>query len=76
MKLGEIGLVVSDEKLFNNMMNFYMYTGQAQGKITLAENNFNCNLKLLLLQLYFESFKQFSYFCHCVFVHVSQWSFV
>ena len=33
----EIGQVVSEEKLFNNIMILYMYTLKGQGKITLAE---------------------------------------
>ena len=38
------------EELFNNIMILYMYTAQGQGKITLAERNFDSNLKLLQLQ--------------------------
>ena len=33
----ETGQVVSEEKLFNNILILYMYTAQRQGKITLAE---------------------------------------
>ena len=33
----EIGQVVSEEKLFNNIMILYMYIAKGQGKITLAE---------------------------------------
>ena len=33
----KIGQVVSEEKLFNNIMILYMYTAQGQGKKTLAE---------------------------------------
>ena len=50
--LVEIDQVVSEEKTFNNIMILYMYTAHKQGEITLAEQNFNCNLKLLLLQSY------------------------
>ena len=45
----KIGQVVSEEKLLNNVMISNMYTAQGQGKITLTEQNFDCNLKLLLL---------------------------
>ena len=33
MKSVEIGQVVSEEKLFNNIMILYMYTEQGQGEI-------------------------------------------
>ena len=48
--LVETDQVVSEEKLFNtSCMILYIYTAQAQGMITLAEQNFGFNLKLLLL---------------------------
>ena len=37
LNLVKIGQVVSEERLFNNIMILYMYTAQGQGKITLAE---------------------------------------
>ena len=54
MKFGGNSPSVSEENLFNNIIFYFInkYTAQGQGKITLAEKNFDCNLKLLLLQLY------------------------
>ena len=37
--------------MLTDSMVLYMYTAHGQGKITLAEYNFDCNFKLLLLQL-------------------------
>ena len=68
----DISQVASEEKLFNNFMILYMYTAQRQGKVNLAEQNFDCNLKLLLLQSYIASLRHFSYFCLCVCIHCSQ----
>ena len=35
--LVEIGQLISEEKVFNNIMILYMYIAQLYGKITLAE---------------------------------------
>ena len=69
--------MVSEEKLFNNIKILYMYTAQKLGKITLAEYNFDYNLKLLLhvRQPYIVSLKHFNYFCPCACVYCAQGSF-
>ena len=40
--------VVSEEKLFNNIIILLVYTAQRQGKISLAEYNFDCNFNYIL----------------------------